>query len=193
MNEVCSRAYDIGRWPDASTEIEIATADKRQDSSGDYENQWFCYVDAENYDGAIAFRIDKNGYRIKPLSALYNESEMGWGSFIDMGLVTTSGSYERRYRMPLGATGTDNVTAWVKKRYVNLYNDTDLLPVRSFAALKAGVLAVSYENENEEAKSQRKWQEFEALLLRDDKQFAGNKTQRAKFKIALNHTPTSFR
>lgn len=193
INEVCARAYDIGRFPDAMVEVVIATADKRQDTTGEYDDEWFCYTDADLYDGAIGFQVDGRGYQIKPISAQYSQANMGWGSFIDMGLQADSTLFERRYRMPNGVTDNERVTALLKKRYISIYDDADNVPVRSLAALKAGVLAVNYENENELQKAQAKWQEFELLLMRDDKQFAGNKTSRMTFTANYKHRPSNFR
>lgn len=193
LNQVGSRAYDIGRWAESWDEITIAEADMRQDDGGAYDNDWFCYIDADTYDGAVAFKIGRIGYEIKPLSALYHEQRMGGASFIDMGIPANSSVYERRYRMPLGTTNTDDVYAWVKKRWVDLYDDNDKFPIRSLAAIKAGILAVEYENENELQKADVKWQQMENLLLRDDKQFAGNKTQNVTFRYATGRKTTSFR
>jgi hypothetical protein len=192
INECCERAYTIGRWPDAMAELVIATADKRQDTSGEYDQAWFCYLDGDSYDGALGFLVNGTGVKIKPISAVYTEANMGWGSFIDMGLEFDSPDYERRYKMPNGVTSADRVSALVKKRWVNIYDDSDLVPIRSFAALKAGILAINYENENELQLAQQKWTEFENLLLRDDKQFRGSKTMNISYKSYYSSKPRSF-
>lgn len=191
LNEVCSKAYDVGRWPHSRKEITIAAADIRQDSAGRYEDEWFCFIDADLYEGALGFAVDGCPFEIRTMSALYGHSSNGYHSFIDMGVFDESSGLERKYKLPNGVTSTDEITAWVKKRYVFLYDDADKLPVRSFAALKAGVLAVMYEGENELEKAQAKWQEFEVLLLRDDKQFAGHKKGKISIRHGYARRPTS--
>jgi len=193
INEVCARAYDIGRFPDAMTEVVVATADKRQDTSGEYDNEWFCYTDADAYDGAIGFQVEGKGYPIKPISSQYGQANMGWNSFVDMGLQADGSAFERRYRMPNGVTSNERVTALLKKKYASIYDDEDNVAVRSMAALKSGILAVNYENENQIQKAQAKWQEFELLLIRDDKQFSGSQSSRIRFTANYNHRPSNFR
>lgn len=192
VNEVCGRAYDIGRWPDASKELLISTSDLRQDSSGEYDGEWFCYIDADLYDGALGFLVDGCPVRIRPISSIYGVPASGWGGFIDMGLVLTGSDWERRYKMPNGVTSSKRISALVKKRWVNVYDDASLIPIRSLAALKAGILALNYENENDIQLAAAKWREMEELLLRDDKQFAGTKTINIPYKSYYNRRPTSF-
>jgi len=196
LNEVAARAYTIGRWPDSTAEITIATADKSQidDSGGERDEVWMCYIDADAYDGAISFKVNGwGGYKIRPLTVDYAEGIQGWAGFVDMGLVSTSAGYDRKYKMPGGVTSATRVTALVKKKYDFLYDDDDEFPIRSFAAIKAGALAVNYENENEVQLAEKKWAEFEGLLLRDQKQFDGPKQIKVAFKPSYSQKPRSFR
>lgn len=192
INEVCDRAYAIGRWPDSVAEVTIPASKKVQDLDVDseYYQYWFCYVDADLYDGAIRFKVDGCGdYPVRPLVAEYADGAY-WGGFVDMGVVDDNA--ERRYRMPNGVTDANRVTALLKKRWNNVYEDGDLIPIRPISAIKAGILAVNYENNNAINEAQAKWQEFEQLLMRDDKEFEGVKNLKMRFRMNTSSKATNF-
>ena len=196
LNEIGERAYAIGRWPHSTTEVTIATADKSKvsDSTNEYNGVWSCYIDADAYDGAIAFKVNGfGGYPIRPLSIEYRGPSQGWGGFIDLGLVSTSAGFDRRYIMPSGVTSSARVTAVVKKRWTPVYDDTSNYLIKPFAAIKAGVLATNYEAENEQALADAKWTEMEAILLSDHKQHAGVQQIKVSFNPPYTHKPRSLR
>jgi len=192
INEVVDRAYSIGRWPDSVAEVTVCDNKKIQelDSTDEYYQDWFCYIDADKYDGAISFKVDGCGdYPVRPLVADYSCGGY-WGGFVDMGVIDDNS--ERRYKMPNGITSSNRITALMKKRWNNVYEDTDLIPIRPMSAIKAGVLAVNYENNNNIGEAQAKWQEFEQLLMRDDKQYTGVKNLKMRFRMGTTNRATNF-
>lgn len=197
LNELGERAYALGRWPESTEEITIASANIYQntDSGEEYEDDWFVDIDATLYDGAIAFRVEGVGYEVAPKSHLYEETETGWHKFIDMGFKDDSAGADelRTYKCPTGVTDSDNIQVWVKKRWIDLYDDADKYPIRSISAVKAGLLALGHEENNELASANALWQRFEDLLVRDEKQFHGPKKYKIGYDTPYNNHPRSFR
>lgn len=194
INQCGDRAYALGRWADTREEVLISASSIFQDatSNGKHENDWMLYLDADLYDGAIAFDVNNIPRRVRPITELYRFPQTGYQDFIDMGLSEESGGWKRKYKLPRGVTSSDYITALVKKRWVLIYDDAAEVPIRPLAAIKAGIDAVSYENNHDVNEAAAKWVEFETLLFRDDKQFQGPKKARIKMNGRYHRKPTSF-
>ena len=197
LNELGERAYTISRWPYSSVQFRVAATSIYQntDSGGEFEDKWFLDIDAETYDGAVRFRVNGTGYEVKGLAEDYADYPRGWNGFIDHGeKVDSAGAAELRvYKCPSGVTNTSNVQCWAKKRWIDLYLDADKYPIRSIAAVKAGLKAISYDENDEIEKAAKKWEEFERLLIGDERQYHGPKKAHIGFRSSLRRQPRSFR
>lgn len=197
INQVGDKVYSAGRWPDTKVEIEIATAEIRKEATADttHEGSWFVYIDAELYDGAIGFRVNANpGFDIKPQEILYRgKGNPGACDFIDMGISDESAGDRRKYRCPVGVNDNDNIAALVKRKWQMVYDNASIVRIRPLAAIKNGIIAVSYENENEPQKARVHWDEMEKDLLRDHKQFAGPRQVIIHKKNHYRRRPISIR
>lgn len=197
LNEIGEYAYTISKWPYSETHFKVAAADIFQevDSGGAFDTFWFVRIDAELYDGARKFRVNGTGYEIASFAEEFDRKPRGWNRFIDHGEeVDSAGASEKRvYRCPGGIDNTDEIHVWVKKRWVDLYDDGDDYPIRSISAIRKGIYAMNYEVEGDIQKSEAMWNRFEATLLRDERQYHGPKRAFVKFQSPFNNKPRSFR
>ena len=193
IQEVVNRAFEMARYPETTHELTIVTAHFTVSTD---PAEVYIDIDPDTYDGAIGFRTESMGYPIMDQAALYHhETPSGDDSFIDLGIVTVSGSEKRRYRMPRGYTAIPTNTtfyALMKKRPPTLEEDDDVVPIRPWGALKTGVLAVSYENANDIERAEANWVKFDRAMRLDEKQFHGTKRSYIGFDGSTRVRPTNF-
>ena len=194
IQEVVDRAYEMGRWRGMTEEVECGThasATYREDTE---KEEVYVDFDPQEFDGAIGFRYKHSGWYIKTLISLYQEENyVGNSYFIDLGDVLVDGETVRRYRMPKGwKLPTEPLYALMKKVAVNPLQDESIIPINSVGALKAGILAVAYENVNDLARSEAQWQKFTQLMERAQKQYNGNRKFHVRINDNLKKRPTQF-
>lgn len=197
LNQVGDRIYALGRWPETTDEVVVTAGDifKNAVSGGEYEGDFFCYIDADLYDGVIGFRVNKRPYGVKPKGVLYSEAgTYGSNSFIDFGVEENSSGDDRMFRLPNGVGTGDNIQALVKKQWTEINDIDQKVKIRPLGAIKHGMLAISHENHGEPNLAAHHWQECEKMLFRDDKQYSGVKNVRIRYKNLLKrkNRPTSF-
>jgi hypothetical protein len=194
IQEVVERAHEMGRWRGMTEEVECGThagATYREDTD---KCEVYVDFDPQEFDGVIGFRYRNVGVYIKTLISLYQEEAYVGGSyFIDLGDVLVDGENVRRYRLPKGfEIPTEPLYALMKKVAVNPLQDETIIPINSIGALKAGILAVAYENVNDIARSDAQWQKFTQLMERAQKQYNGNRKFHVRINDNLKKRPTQF-
>lgn len=195
IQEVIDRAYEMGRWRGMMEEIVCNSHPSVQITEDTEKEEVYIDFDPDAYDGAIGFRYGGKGHAIKTLVSLYQEDEsVGLGSFIDLGDVIVNGEVVRRYRAPKHwKIPQGELTALMKKVAPILLDDSHIVPIRNTGALKAGILAVAYENVNDVERSELHWQKFIALMERAQKQYNGGRKIHIRFNDNIKKRPTQFR
>lgn len=189
IQEVCDRAYEMGRWQGMVEEVSIATTDYVEDTD---LGEVYLDFDLDTYDGVVGFRVRERGYDIYGQTKLYQGYGAGSSFFIDLNEVDVSGTMKRRYRCPKGwPTTEDRLVALMKKKSQTL-TATSTVPVKSVAALKRGILAVSLENVDEFEKADQHWGAFMQFMESAEKQFTGNHKWSIHIDSGLRRRPTGF-
>lgn len=195
IQEVVDRAHEMGRWRGMIEEIDCTTNTAVTITEDDVTSEVFVDIDPSLYDGVIGFRQGGKGYSIKTLVSLYQEDAgVGNLSFIDLGDVIVDDVVYRRYRTPLSwRIPISELKALVKKVSKSPLADDDILPIKSIGALKAGILAVAYENVNDMERSEAHWMKFMQLMERSQKQYNGGRKITIRFNDSLKKRPTQFK
>ena len=192
IREAFLRIYEMGRH--AGTTRELAFADE---DFTEIDDDWYLLLDEEEFDGMIGFRNKHRGWSVMDQSILYKDKLNGGDlSLIDMGTVEIEEDEEffqrRKYRMPLGFTQDGGpYFALMKLEAPQLFDDT-VLPIHSIGALKAAILAVSYEMTSDEERSTLNWQKFNQLMMLSEKQVEGTKKYYLGMDSSLRRRPTTF-
>lgn len=79
----------------------------------------------------------------------------------------------RRYKVPPAPDGSSSytVTAWCRRRYVPLVDDSDKLVIDNFAALLHMMNYIVYRDENDDERSSRAYNEAERILTKQSLHF----------------------
>jgi hypothetical protein len=195
IQEVVDRAYEMGRWRGMTEEIVCNNNPNVTFVENTEKEEIYIDFNPDIFDGAIGFRYKSRGYYIKTLISLYQEDpSVGIGYFIDLGDVVVNNVIYRRYRMPLHwQMPTEPLYALMKKVSINPLEDDTILPIKSIGALKAGILAVAYENVNDIERSEIHWQRFAQLMEKAQKQYNGNRKIHIRINDNMKKRPTQFR
>ncbi len=195
IQEVVDRAYEMGRWRGMTEEIDCLSHPEVNITYDETKDESFIDFNPDVFDGAIGFRFKGKGYYIKTLVSLYQEEiNVGIGYFIDLGDVIVDDVVYRRYRMPRHWKDlTEPLYALVKKISINPMGDDMIVPIKSIGALKAGILAVAYENINDLERAEMNWQKFNTLMERAQKQYNGNRKIHIRINDNMRKRPTQFR
>jgi hypothetical protein len=192
IREAVTRIYEMGRYPGTIRELSF--------SDGDFVNEddlMFLYLDDSLYDGMIGFRNKNRGWSIMDQSILYlNKLNGGDMSLIDMGQVEITVDSQlvlrRKYRMPLGFTISGGpYYALMKLEAPALLHNT-IIPIHSIGALKAAIIAISYEYVNDDERAQFNWSKFTQLMQLSERQVEGSKKYHIGMDSSLRRRPTQF-
>lgn len=192
IREAVTRIYEMGRYPGTIREIAFGDGDFTQE-----EDLVFLYLDDSIYDGMIGFRNKNRGWSIMDQSILYrNKLNGGDMALIDMGQVEITVDAElvlrRKYRMPLGFTLSGGpYYALMKLESPSLVHDT-IIPIHSIGALKAAIIAISYEYVNDDERAQFNWGKFTQLMQLSERQVEGTKKYYIGMDSSLRRRPTQF-
>lgn len=199
IQEAVDTIYDMGRWPGTTYELPITAGMFAQNA----DEEWILTVDANTYDGVVAFRNATGGIGVSDIMALYHDgTKAGSLNFVDLGLTETliepgvgeDAEYTRlrKYRAPLGFTLTSlPMWALMKKQAPVLTNDS-LVPVWSVGALRAAIQAVCYAYVTDTERATAMWNEFEVKMIQGEKQFHGNKRYSIGMDSSLVRRPHQF-
>lgn len=192
IREAVARIYEMGRYPGTIREIAFYDGDFTQE-----EDLVFLYLDDSIYDGMIGFRNKNRGWSIMDQSILYrNKVNGGDMALIDMGQVEITVDAElvlrRKYRMPLGFTLSGGPYYALMKLEPPTLADETVIPIHSIGALKAAIIAVSYEYVNDEERAQLNWGKFTQLMMLAERQVEGTKKYYIGMDSSLRRRPTQF-
>ena len=189
IQEAVDRAYEMGRWRGMIVEVPLVTGDYLVNTDPD---EVYYDMDLSIYNGAVGFRSESQGYPIMDQAMLYRDGVNGGDkSFIDKGEVDVSGTIKHRYRCPLWLqTAPDFVIYVLAKKISPTLTDSDTVPIKSFGALKQAVIAVCYENVNDESRAQICWQKFIEFMEREQRQFEGPHQRHIGVSRSLRRKPT---
>lgn len=195
IQEVIERAYEMGRWRGMMEEVVCNTNPNVRITENTEKQEVYIDFNPDAFDGAIGFRYGGKGYGIKTLVSLYQEEEStSLGYFVDIGDIIDADVVYRRYRAPKHwSIPTGDLTALMKKVAPYPMSDSDIVPIKSLGALKAGILAVAYENVNDAERSELHWQKFVTLMERAQKQYNGARKIYIRMNDGLKKRPTQFR
>lgn len=189
IQEACDRAYEMGRWQGMVEEVRILPSDYIVNTD---LNEVYLDFDLNNFNGAVGFRVKERGYDIYGQTKLYQGYGAGTSFFIDLNEVDVSGVTKRRYRCPIGWQATEaNLVALMKKKSAML-TPTSSVPIKSVAALKRAILAVTLENVDEFEKADQHWGAFMQFMEVSEKQFTGNHKWSIHIDSGLRRRPTGF-
>lgn len=192
VREAFLRIYEMGRWPGTTKEITLDA-----DDFTETEDEWFLFLDEDEYDGMIGFRNKSRGWPIMDQTILYRNGVNGGDmSLIDFGTVEVveDSTYvmKRKYRMPLGFTPDVGPFYALMKMEAPVIHDDTVLPVYSIGALKCAIFAVSYELVADEERANLNWQKFDQLMRLSEKQVEGPKRYYIGFDSSLRRNPRQF-
>jgi hypothetical protein len=110
-----------------------------------------------------------------------------------LGEVLVEEAIVRRYKTPacIGEP-TKALYALIKLNPPDELTDETILPIKSMGALKAGILAIAYENVNDFERATAHWQKFEMLMEKAQKQYNGNRKIHIRMAESLRRKPTQF-
>jgi len=153
LNEVIERIYVDGLW-DACVSREDVTG---MISSGiltlDYEWEAMIAVAVEESPRSI---MDE-GHEFTQGGPGTQDAEEGGSLVVDLGFNEVSGEDLRQYKFLMQISATDTVEGLLKRRFVHLVDDADVVRPANMGALKHGLLAICFENEGDPQRSQAYW------------------------------------
>jgi len=157
-------------------------------------------LDDSVYDGVLGFRNNQKGWNIRGQLCLYRDKlNSGDLDFIDLeGSVTpatesAAAIYEHKFKCPLGfSPDFGPYYALCKLDAPILVDDDDIVPVPSSAALKALILAVSYETANDPARQQAAMQDFENVMARASREIQGRRAMPLMKTMHVRRRPQQF-
>lgn len=192
IREAFHRIYEMGRWAGTTRELALEDADFTET-----DDEWFLFLDEEEYDGMIGFRNKNRGWSIMDQSILYRDGINGGDlSLVDFGTVDVEvdGEYvsKRKYRMPLGFSLDGGPYYALMKLEPPIIHDQTVLPVYSIGALKCAIQAVSYELVSDEERATLNWQKFDQLMKLSERQVEGPKRYYVGFDSSLRRQPKQF-
>ena len=188
IQEAVYRIYDMGRWHGTTTEVALSDSDFEE-----IDQEHYLFFNEVTYNGMIGFRNESVGWPIMDQTILYRDGVNGGdGAIIDMGTVDKDGVDHRKYRMPHAFT-TDGgpYMALIKLEAPELADDT-LIPFHSIGALKAAIMACSYESVGDDARAMQHWQKFNQLMTLSERQVEGPKKYYIGMKSSLRRKPKQF-
>lgn len=188
IQEAVYRIYDMGRFPGTIKELALTDG-----SFTEIDNEYYLFFDEEDYNGLIGFRNESMGWPIMDQTILYRDGVNGGDhSIIDLGTSDENGQDERKYRMPQGfSLDGGPYYALLKLEAPELADDT-LIPFHSVAALKAAVMAISYESVSDDQRAMEHWGKFDRLIKLSERQVEGPKKYYVGMKSCLRRKPTQF-
>lgn len=188
IQEAIYRIYDMGRYPGTTLEVSLVDANFTE-----IDEEYYLFFSEEIYNGMIGFRNESMGWPIMDQTILYRDGVNGGDkSIIDMGTVQHSGIDQRKYRMP-HAFNLDGGPYWalMKLEAPELADDT-IIPFHSTAALKAALMAVSYESVSDDSRAMQHWQKFDQMIKLAERQVEGPKKYYVGMNSSLRRKPSQF-
>lgn len=123
------------------------------------------------YDALMAVAVDKGPTNIMDEGLEFTQGgpgveDAGEGGavVIDLGFNTVSGQEVRQYKFLMDIAATTTVEGLVKRRYVFLEDDSDLIYPSSVGALKHALFALHYEEEGDIDRAQQFWDKCYSIL-----------------------------
>lgn len=178
LNLALERIYAEGTWPGLVTEIVL------NDPAGSFVSDGLLTLPVE-YETLLAYQLDDVPGQIFPLSVEYTVSgpghrEAGQGAaLIDLGFVEVAdaGDYPqllRRYKILPSMENGVVLRGMVKRRFIRLRSDEDIIIPNNLNALRHALMGVNYEDEGNQQQAQNSWQLcFAALNRRTSQQRLG--------------------
>lgn len=178
LNLALERIYAEGTWPGLVTEIVL------NDPAGSFVSDGLLTLPVE-YETLLAYQLDDVPGQIFPLSVEYTVSgpghrEAGQGAaLIDLGFVEVAdaGDYPqllRRYKILPSMENGVVLRGMVKRRFIRLRSDEDIIIPNNLNALRHALMGVNYEDEGNQQQAQNSWQLcFAALNRRTSQQRIG--------------------
>jgi len=197
IQEAVNLYYDMGRWPGTTRELTLVDGDFTEDTD---REAWILTIDDDVYDGVLGIRNNSRGWNIRGQLALYRDRlNSGDLDFIDLeGSETAATSlvqatYQRKFRCPLDfSLANGPYYALLKLDAPQLVNDADIVPVPSTAALKALIMAVSYETANDPQRQQASMQSFEQAMSRASREIQGRRSMPLMTTTTMRSRPQQF-
>ena len=143
-------------------------------------------LDCDLYESLLSLKYCCRVYNIIPASSLFLDAKIGVNSFVDEGIDTTVDFYHY-YSVPSNnsiAVG-DELDCLVKKCYVPVSDDADLLPFDSVGAIKQAMIAVFYEDQGDATTAANYWQLAVNEATLDSREFRGTSYPVFTFKDPL--------
>lgn len=188
IQEAIYRIYDMGRFPGTIKELALVDGDFTE-----IDNEYYLFFNEETYNGLIGFRNESMGWPIMDQTILYRDGVNGGDhSIIDMGTVVQDNIDQRKYRMPQGFSLDGGPYYALLKLEAPELADDSVIPFHSVGALKAAVVAISYESVNDDKRAMESWQLFDSLIKLSERQVEGPKKYYVGMKSCLRRKPTQF-
>jgi hypothetical protein len=160
LNEALERIYSDGVWDGLMV---------RADVSGYITDNVLTLPYA--YDAMLAIALDDHPYDIFSEEHEFSQNgpavqDAGEGGciVIDLGFNEVSEESVRQYKLTMDSTDFDTIEGLLKKRFVYLENDTDLIYPANIGALKHALLAICFENESDIQRAQAYWEQAYSIL-----------------------------
>lgn len=191
IQEAVDRAYEMGRWQGMTLEVKLTESDYVL-----FEDPPQVRVNfpMSSYNGAVGFRTVNGGMGIVDQVALFRDGiAAGDKSVIDLGEVTVESVLYHQYRLPLNISTAPSYDIWVLLKLVSpTLSDSDIVPIKNYGALKQAVLAVCYENVNDESRAEVCWSKFEEAMEKGQRQFQGPQQRHISVQNNMRRRPTQF-
>lgn len=154
LNQVVERFHNNGQWKGMVVEDELTVTDGIVSLPAGFQS-------------LLGIRID--GWPQDLVTQYYEFNTTGPGKFIDCGsargMVVDLGETSagiKRYR--LNYVAPDEVVGLMQRRFVLLENEDDVVIPNNIGALKKGLMALNYEDQNDLERSEEYWQGAMNLL-----------------------------
>jgi hypothetical protein len=107
-------------------------------------------------------------------------------------IVNFTGIASRKYRCPLNWHADNGPFYALMKLEAPTLEDDDIIPVQSLGALKCAIVAVVYENVNDEDRANLNWQKFDTFINSNARQVNGPKRFTVGMDSSLRRKPRQF-
>lgn len=189
LQELIERAYDQIEFPGSRAELSFDAALDLHQSGEDY----YIRINPDEYASIIKFRCGHKGFGVINIGALYQNSGLAATNFIDRGEAEIEDVLYRMYQVPPGlASATDPIYGYAKVMPPVIEDDSDILPFKTIGVIKLGLLAIGYENENDDKRALTYWQQFRFELEKAAQRHDGVKQTRIIWKEGYTRQPTNF-
>tara|TARA_R110001599_G_scaffold352545_2_gene587767 strand:- start:2549 stop:3211 length:663 start_codon:yes stop_codon:yes gene_type:complete len=151
LNRAAKRLVTRASMPNLITRVELTVATDSVSSGA-------ILLDIDLYESLLSLRYECKVFDIVPASSLFLDTKIGTSSFIDDGVDLTNGNYHY-YSVPIDNSIVvgDVMQCLVKRAYVSVSADADILPFDSVGAIKQAMIAVFYEDQGDASTAANYW------------------------------------